>query len=207
MKVSQIMTKDVIAIRGSARVTEAVKLMKEKGIHTLIVDRQHTEDAYGIVTDTDIMEKVVAFGKDAQKIRVYEIMTKPCIVVNPDLSVEYAARLFTNTNIRSAPVIKDELLGIVTATDIINKGDFIEQPKEVEFENKIKTAVEEARRVCSEKGHSSPECATAWDIVEELQAEAAHQRARKPKKTALEEYLEEFPQAVENLMMENWCSG
>jgi len=45
-------------------------------------------------------------------------------VVNPDLGVEYVARLFANTGIRVAPIVKDELVGIVSVTDILNKGDF-----------------------------------------------------------------------------------
>jgi len=91
MKVSDIMTQNVIKIRGSATVDQAVKLMKERGLRALIVDRRHDQDAYGILTETDIIQKVTAFGKDPKKIRVYEVMTKPCIVINPDLAIEYAA--------------------------------------------------------------------------------------------------------------------
>jgi len=197
MKAADIMTKEVVTIRGSATVAQAVNLMKEKGLRALIVQRRHEQDAYGIVTETDIVYKVAAFGKDPKKVRVYEIMTKPCVVVNPDLGVEYVARLFAHTGIRRAPVIKDELLGIISVTDILTKGDFVEQPKEVLFEQKIQEAIENARAISAEKGPTSPECAAAWDAVEEMQAEAAHQRARKVEKTAFEEYCEEYPEADE----------
>ena len=50
-------------------------------------------------------------------------MTKPCIVVNPDLAVEHIAKLFARAKIRVAPVIKDQLLGIVSLTDILTKTD------------------------------------------------------------------------------------
>ena len=46
-------------------------------------------------------------------------MTKPCIVVNPDLGVEYVARLFANTQIHKAPVIQETLLGIVSVGDVV----------------------------------------------------------------------------------------
>ena len=197
MKVADIMTEDVVTIRGSATVAEAVKVMKEKNLRSLIVERRHDQDAYGIITETDIVYKVTAFGKDPKQLRVYEIMSKPCIVVNPDLSVEYVARLFANTGIRRAPIIKDKLLGIVSVTDILRKGDFVEQPKEVLLETEIQKAIEKARAICAEKGATSQECAVAWDVVEELQAEAAHQRAKKPEKTAFEEYCEEYPEAAE----------
>lgn len=68
LKASDIMTKEVITIRGSATVAEAVKLMREKGLHTLIVQRRHDQDAYGIVTDSDIVYKVAAFGLDPKQV-------------------------------------------------------------------------------------------------------------------------------------------
>lgn len=203
MKAADIMTKEVVTIRGSATVAQAVSLMKEKGLRALIVERRHDQDAYGIVTETDIVYKVTAFGKDTKKVRVYEIMTKPCVIINPNLGVEYVARLFANTGIRRAPVITDQLLGIISVTDILRKSDFVEQPKEVLFKDKIQEAIENARAICAEKGPTSPECAAAWDAVEEMQAEAAHQRAQKVDKTAFEEYCDEYPEAFEARIYDN----
>ncbi len=203
MKAADVMTKDVVTIRGSATVAEAVKLIKQKGLRSLIVDRRSDGDAYGIVTETDIIYKVAAYGIDPKQMRVYEIMTKPCIVVNPDLGVEYVARLFANTGIRRAPVIKDTLLGVISVTDILSKSDFVENPKAVLLSDRIQAAIEEARQVCSQKGATSKECAAAWDVVEELEAEAAHQRAAKPQKTAFEAYCEENPEAREARIYED----
>jgi CBS domain-containing protein len=197
MKAEDIMTKEVVTIRGAATVADAVKVMKDKGLRALIVERRHDQDAFGIVTETDIVYKVTAYGQDPKQVRVYEIMTKPCIIVNPDLGVEYVARLFANTKIRRAPVITDKLLGIISVTDILTKSDFVEQPQQVVFEQRIEEAIENARAICAETGTASPECAAAWDAVEEMQAEAAHQRARKLPKTAFEEYCEENPEAFE----------
>jgi CBS domain-containing protein len=129
MKVEQIMTVGVVTISGSATVAEAVKLMKENKIRALVVEPRHESDPYGMVTETDIVYKVAAFGHDPKKMRVYEIMTKPCIVVNPELGVEYLARLFAQTRLRRAPVIKGKLLGIVSVSDILRKSDFVEKPK------------------------------------------------------------------------------
>jgi signal-transduction protein with cAMP-binding, CBS, and nucleotidyltransferase domain len=145
---------------------------------------------------------VAAYGKDPQTVRVYEVMTKPCVVVNPDLGVEYVARLLAQTNIHHAPVIQGDLLGIISTTDILYKGDFVENPKENLLEKEIEAAIAEARKICAEQGATSKDCAVAWDIVEELQAEAAHQKAEKPPKTAFQEYLEENPEAAEARMYE-----
>ncbi len=111
IKAKEIMTKDVVTISGSATVAEAVKLMKDKAIRAVIVERRNNDDPYGIITETDIVYKVAAFGHDPKKMRVYEIMTKPCITVNPELGVEYVARLFANTRTRRAPVIKGGIVG------------------------------------------------------------------------------------------------
>ena len=66
--------------------------MKEKGLRALIVEPRHDADPYGMVTETDIIYKVAAYGHDPKQMRVYEIMTKPCVVVSPELGVEYVAR-------------------------------------------------------------------------------------------------------------------
>ena len=129
MRADEIMTRDVVTISGSATVAEAVKLMKDKGLRALIVERRSDSDPYGIVSETDIVYKVAAFGHDPKKMRVYEIMTKPCVVVNPDLGIEYVARLFASTRIRRAPVVKGELLGVISISDIMHKSDFAEKPK------------------------------------------------------------------------------
>ncbi len=202
MKAQDIMTQDVVKIKGSAPIAEAVQLMREKQIRCLIVDRRREEDAYGIITETDIVNKVTAYGKDPQQVKVFEVMTKPCVVINPELGVEYVARLFAQTKIHHAPVIRGELLGLVSTSDILHKGDFVENPKEKFLEKEIQEAILKARQVCAEKGPTSKDCAVAWDIVEELQAEAAHQKAEKPPKTAFQEYLEENPEAAEARMYE-----
>ncbi|MEO0457482.1 MAG: CBS domain-containing protein [Cyanobacteria bacterium P01_A01_bin.114] len=129
MRAQEIMTTEVITISGSATVAEAVKVMKEKGLRALIVDRRTEDDPYGMVTETDIIYKVAAYGHDPKTRRVYEIMTKPCIVVPPELGVEYVARLFANTRIRRAPVVRGRLVGVISISDILRKSDFVEKPK------------------------------------------------------------------------------
>ncbi len=196
MKAREIMTKEVVTIRGSATIAEAVKLMKDKNLRALIVEPRSSEDPYGIVTETDIIYKVAAYGKDPKQIRVYEIMTKPCVVVNPDLGVEYVARLFAQSRIRRAPVIKDGLLGIISISDILNKSDFVDKPKDIFIEDRIEAAREDARAICAEKGDTSRECAAAWDVVEELQAELSRQRSQKSA-SSFEAYCEDNPGAEE----------
>ncbi|AKG20572.1 CBS domain-containing protein [Calothrix sp. 336/3] len=207
LKALDIMTKDVGTIRSSATIAEAVKLMQAHNWRALIVERRHPQDAYGIITDSDIVSQVIAYGQDPGKIRVYEIMTKPCIVVNPDLGVEYVARLFANHHLLQAPVIQGELIGIISATDIIEKSKFVELPRTIALEQELKDAIKKSREICASTSPLSAECAAAWDMVDELQAEIAHQEARRIEKTAFEEFCEEFPEAVRKHELDEWCSG
>lgn len=65
-----------------------------------------------------------------------------------------------------------------------------------DIKQKIEEELQEAREVCGINGGTSPECAAAWDAVEELQAEASHQKQVKPK-NSLEKYCDDNPEAAE----------
>ncbi|NER81058.1 MAG: CBS domain-containing protein [Leptolyngbya sp. SIO1D8] len=207
MKVADIMTAEVVTIRNSATVADAVKLMRRHDIQALIVDRNHDEDAYGIVTVTDVVSKVIAFGQDSRRRRVYEIMNKPCIVLNPDLGIEYAARLLASAGIHSAPVVQQRLLGIVSMTDILQQGDFIERPQTLKLTERLQHLEETARQICYQKGPGSQECYDAWAVVDALEAEIAHQNTEPLEKTAFESYLDDYPEAFKDREYEAWCGG
>ncbi|MGF1478543.1 MAG: CBS domain-containing protein [Cyanophyceae cyanobacterium] len=132
MKASDIMTREVVTIDGAATVAEASQLMKRSGVRALIVNRINEADAYGIVSETDIIQKVVAIGANPQQVKVGAVMTKPCIVVNPGLAVEYIAGLFTRAGICRAPVVRDKLLGIISVTDLLALDNFRAQ---LQFKN------------------------------------------------------------------------
>ncbi len=122
LKAKDVMTTEVVTIKESAWVAEAIELMKQNNVHALIVEPHDEDDAYGIISEADIAYKVIAPAKDPKALSVKDIMTKPCVVVNPDLGVEYVARLFANTHIHKAPVIQEKLLGIISTSDILRRG-------------------------------------------------------------------------------------
>ena len=120
MKASDIMTTDVVTVDSLATIEQATKIMQQHKVKTLIVERSSPLDAYGIITATDV-SRAIANGKNPNLTYVSEVMTKPCIVVNPNLAVEHIVKLFAQAKIRIAPVIKDQLLGVVSLTDILTK--------------------------------------------------------------------------------------
>jgi CBS domain-containing protein len=116
-----VMKKDIVTIDGKETVADAIKLMKEKKVSSLLVKRRGQEDAWGIVTRKDVVNKIVDPGKNPKEVKVFEIMTKPLLMVSPGLALKYCARLFHNAGVRRAPVFDGkDVIGILSNTDIFN---------------------------------------------------------------------------------------
>ncbi|MBN1592489.1 MAG: CBS domain-containing protein [Candidatus Coatesbacteria bacterium] len=119
VKAQDIMTKKVEFIDGSKTVADAIKMMNEHGVSSLIVDHRGVEDAYGIVTRKDVVNKVVATGDDPHKKTVAEIMSKPLVFASPGLEHKYAARLLATTGFRRLPVFDGKnIVGMLSNSDI-----------------------------------------------------------------------------------------
>lgn len=120
-KAKDVMEKKFICIDGSATVAEAVQKMREESVAALVVNRRTPDDAWGIVTQKDVVSKVVDPGKSAADVFVYEIMSKPLVTVAPGLALKYCARLFRMTGIRRAPVFDGkQIIGLLSNTEIFN---------------------------------------------------------------------------------------
>ena len=118
-KATDVMTKNVVYIDGNETVANAIGLMKEKGISSLVVNRRGPEDTWGIMTRKDVVSKVVSPGRDPYGVHVFEIMTKPLVTISPGLELKYCARLFNQTGIRRAPVFDGkEIVGILSNSNI-----------------------------------------------------------------------------------------
>ncbi len=117
----EIMTKDVVTVKATMSVAEAISTMQNNKLRDLILEPTDDSDAYGIVTETDIVYKVAALSKNPETVLVNEIGTKPCIEVDPEMTVQEVAQLFANHHIHRAPVVKGKLLGIITVFDIVRE--------------------------------------------------------------------------------------
>ncbi len=171
MKAADIMTTKVFTIHNLATIAEAIALMQDKKVRSLIVEPSNDGEAYGIISETDIVYQVTAKQKEPEEVMVYQIMTKPCIVVNPDLSLENVARLFAETGIQRAPVIQQQLLGMISVTDLIMKIKVARQPTSDKVSEKIHEALLHSPVVSDPQEQIDRECEVAWDVVEEIQTE------------------------------------
>ena len=117
LKVEDVMVKDVVTIGYRASVKRAAEVMNRYEIGCLIVVRRNR--AVGIVTERDMLKRVVARALDPRKTRVEEIMSKPLIVVEPDMDLEDAVKLMFEMRIKKLPVVKGgKLVGLVSMTDV-----------------------------------------------------------------------------------------
>jgi CBS domain-containing protein len=117
MKISEIMTKDVISLSVDDTAEHAAELMKEHNIGSIPVN---TEDkVVGIVTDRDIIVRCIAEGKDIKMQKVRDIMTSNPVVGNQDINVEDAARIMSERQIRRLPIVENNhLVGMVSLGDL-----------------------------------------------------------------------------------------
>ena len=125
MPVSELMAKDFVMMDGSKTVAEAIQLMKKNNASGIIVKPRNEDDTYGIVTEKDILEKVIDPGEDVHRdpwnTPVFEVMSKPMISVYPEMRLKYALRLMKRVHIRRVAVIDGgKLVGVLSETDVLH---------------------------------------------------------------------------------------
>jgi len=109
----------IVSIDSKARVKDAARLMVEKGIGSLIANRDGLP--FGIVTERDLMEKIAAEGVDPTKMAVSEVMTAPLTTVDAGSSIIDAARRMVEKRVKRLVVTdQDKIVGIVTQTDLVS---------------------------------------------------------------------------------------
>jgi len=117
MEIEDIMVHKVITIDPNASVSEAARLMNRHEIGCLIVVKRG--EAVGIMTERDLLKKVVELSRNSAKIKVHEIMSKRLVVGTPLMEIPDAVRLMLQKKIKKLPiVVEGRLIGLVTLTDI-----------------------------------------------------------------------------------------
>ena len=117
--VEEIMTAPVVTVPVSMPIEEALHLMREKKIHSIVVEPDRPGGAYGIMTQRDVLRKVVAADRPLLNVTVADLMSSPLITVSPDTTIKQCSIIMLDANIRRAVVMKGgKLVGIVSDTDI-----------------------------------------------------------------------------------------
>ena len=119
MLVKDAMNRRVIVIKPDATVREAARIMTKLRIGSLIVMEE--DRIVGIITELDIIWKVVADDLNPNTTLVRDVMSRDVVTIKPDQTLEDAAELMVEKKIKKLPVVEDHrLVGILTATDLIS---------------------------------------------------------------------------------------
>jgi CBS domain-containing protein len=118
VRVKDLMTRNIVNISPETSVIEATRMMTTRDISSVLIK---SGDAFiGILTDRDVMSKVVALGLDPNDIMSEEIMSSPLITINEDTSIDEAAKKMRDNRIRRLVVInKKGVVGIISESDIV----------------------------------------------------------------------------------------
>ena len=119
--VRDVMARKVLLVEATSSAKNAARMMNKFGVSSLIV--LHEGDVVGILTERDILTRVVASGQNPEEVLVSDIMSEPIIVVNPDTPLEKAVQIMLMERIKKLPVMEKEgekvkLVGILSMTDV-----------------------------------------------------------------------------------------
>ena len=130
------MIKEVISIDLEASVKDAANMMAQNEIGSLVVTEK--SKLVGIITERDLLSRVLATGKNAEATMVKAIMSKPLIFGNPEMNADEAARFMVNKKIKKLPVVEGgRLIGMMTLTDLCTVQPELAKVIEEETKGKI----------------------------------------------------------------------
>ena len=121
IKISDAMTETVRMVDAMATVKDAVGLMREAGVSSLVVERRDDTDEFGLLVIADIAREVIAQNRAAERVNVYEIMSKPVLTLPAEMNIKYAVRMLVRFDLSRALVVDHERrpVGIVTLRDMV----------------------------------------------------------------------------------------
>jgi len=118
LNIEKLMIRNVITLQGDATVHEAVQLLNKHKIGCLIILNNNGQIA-GIITERDLLERVLEQCKNPKQTKVSEIMTRKVITASPNTDIIEATRLMFKLKVKKLPITDgNKLVGIVTLTDI-----------------------------------------------------------------------------------------
>lgn len=118
LKVSEVMTKNPVIVKTDTPVLEIARLMRDKEIGSVII--VENEKPLGIITERDLVHRVIAENSDLEKLKAGDVASKPVIAINIHGDVEDAIQTMTDYKIRRLVVVNnnDKVVGIVTTDDL-----------------------------------------------------------------------------------------
>ena len=119
-KVRDWMSKPVVVIDPDSTVSYALTLMRRRNIHSVIINADPAHNQYGIITSTDIRDKIIAQDRNPANTRAGEIMSAPIFAANQDWTLKECSIEMQKHQIHHMPVADENgnLIGLISVTDI-----------------------------------------------------------------------------------------
>ena len=119
VKLRDIMVSPVITTKKNAKISEAASTMCANNLGSLVVVNNN-EKPVGMVTERDMLRKIIMTSKNPKQTDVSQIMSSPLVTGDPDMDVEHAAKFMLQKDVKRLPIVEEgKMIGIVTFTDII----------------------------------------------------------------------------------------
>jgi signal-transduction protein with cAMP-binding, CBS, and nucleotidyltransferase domain len=123
-QIKDYMTKELNTIEYNATVTDAAKVMAADNNAEGYVIILKNFKPIGIITERDIVNKVIAKDGDSSKTKISDIMSTPLITIDPNDDLLNASKVMRENNVRKLAVVKGDIIyGIITAKDIAQQGN------------------------------------------------------------------------------------
>jgi CBS domain-containing protein len=117
IKAEDVMTTEVVTLDENDSAKKAAEIMAQEGVSAIIVTSEGK--ANGILTERDILKRIVAEDKNSRKTKVKEIMSSPLVTIGPSTDLEEAANLMFEKKIKNLPVANENrLIGLISLQDI-----------------------------------------------------------------------------------------
>jgi signal-transduction protein with cAMP-binding, CBS, and nucleotidyltransferase domain len=144
-----------VVLDESVCVAEAVKIMREKDVSSVFVSRKGEEMPVGIVTERDVLYRVVAANMGPFKVTLKDVMSSPLVTIGDSATVREAVALMRSKGIRRLPILRGgEMAGVITLKTLVG--------------NIPSRSVELAHVEAASSGNSCPYCGSKFEDKEEL---------------------------------------
>lgn len=122
VRVKDLMKADAKTVHKDVMLVTAIKMMRDFGVSSLIIEPESDGDAFGIITRKDVIEAIVMDPAGGTSLLVDDVMTKPAITVNSGLSISNCHQMMRMVGVRRLPVVDgSKLIGILSNANIFAK--------------------------------------------------------------------------------------
>lgn len=122
LSVRELMHPGVTCIKEDMSVLDAMRLMVKQAVSSLVVEKEHARDAYGIITRKDMVIEAAENWDGLAALQVRDLATKPVVTITPDVGIKHAVRLMRLIGVRRLVVTEgDVVVGMISNGDVFRR--------------------------------------------------------------------------------------